>query len=79
MATGAGVVDVMLVPDTEFTRPRMSFFRSDSKKRDTKKGRIDRTSIIFKVSVKNSHFFGAPAKLTKIEIHYISKISCYTP
>ena len=73
MVTPAGVVEVILVPETVLNRPRMSLFRSDSKKRDTKKGRMDRTSIMFSVSVRNSHFLGAPAKLEKFK-HNV----CYT-
>ena len=65
METGVGVVEVVLVPDTWRNSPRMSLLRSDSKKRDTKNGRMDRTSIMFNVSVKNSHFLGAPANLEK--------------
>ena len=61
--SGANVVVVVLV--TELLSPRKSALKSDSKKRDTKKGRMDRTSMMLRVSTTNWHFLGAPANLRK--------------
>ena len=42
---------------------RRSELKLESKKRDTKNGRMERTSTILRESTRKAHFFGAPANL----------------
>ena len=42
---------------------RKSELKLESRKRETKNGRMERTSIMFRVSTRKAHFLGAPANL----------------
>ena len=59
---GAGVV--VVVVEFEFAaESRKSELKLESRKRETKNGRMERTSIMFRVSTRKAHFLGAPANL----------------
>ena len=69
---GAGVV--VVVVEFEFaaeSESRKSELKLESRKRETKNGRMERTSIMFRVSTRKAHFLGAPANLHKLNIQCI--------
>ena len=61
---GAGVVVVVvefeLAAELE---SKKSELKLESRKRETKNGRMERTSTILRESTRKAHFFGAPANL----------------
>ena len=69
---GAGVV--VVVVEFEFAaelESKKSELKLESRKRETKNGRMERTSIMFRVSTRKAHFLGAPANLQNFRyIHY---------
>ena len=70
---GAGVV--VVVVEFEFAaelESRKSELKLESRKRETKNGRMERTSIMFRVSTRKAHFLGAPANLHsfRLSIYY---------
>ena len=68
---GAGVV--VVVVEFEFAaESKKSELKLESRKRETKNGRMERTSIMFRVSTRKAHFLGAPANLYNLRysVHY---------
>ena len=70
---GAGVVVVVvefeLAAELE---SKKSELKLESRKRETKNGRMERTSMMFRVSTRKAHFLGAPANLHnfRYSVHY---------
>ena len=57
---GVGTVELVIIILSE---PPSSELKPESKKRETKKGRMESTSTMLRESIRKAHFWGAPANL----------------
>ena len=72
---GPGLVEFVIIILSE---PPSSELKPESKKGETKNGRIESTSTMLRESIRKAHFCGAPANLSIVYLLMLSKvhISC---